>query len=150
ALEEIQRQADRNEPVRWPAQSGRPLFTVPAARRDACRIAVGQQIARVDALRSQTIHAFCQSILRQFPVEADIDPQFSIIEGFDRSLLYDRIFDAWIDHETRVKASADAAREWEALLEQCNYVFLARGLIFSLLEKRHLLLDDSYDIGSIA
>src|SRR5579872_655982 len=147
ALEEIQRQADRNAPIRWPADSEHPLFET--ANRDACRRAVERQLAQIDALRSQTIHSFCQSLLRQFPIEAGIDPQFRIIEGFDRSLLYDQIFDAWVDHETRVRANPQAARDWEALLDQCTYVFLARGMIFTLLEKRHLLLDERYDIGSI-
>ncbi|HJT17292.1 MAG TPA: UvrD-helicase domain-containing protein, partial [Thermoanaerobaculia bacterium] len=117
ALEEIQRQADRNEPIRWPRDSQHPLFET--AQRDACRAAVERQLQRIDALRSQTIHSFCQSLLRQFPIEAEIDPQFRIIEGFDRSLLYDEIFDAWVDNETRVRANPLAARDWEALLEQC-------------------------------
>ncbi|HEY6893134.1 MAG TPA: UvrD-helicase domain-containing protein, partial [Rhodanobacteraceae bacterium] len=147
ALEDIHRQADRNGSIQWPHDSEHPLFKT--EQRDACRRAVERQLQRIDALRSQTIHSFCQSLLRQFPIEADIDPQFRILEGFDRSLLYDQIFDVWVDDETRVRGSREAARDWEALLEQCNYVFLARGIIFQLLEKRHLLLDDRYDIGSI-
>ncbi len=141
ALAEIDAGADR-----WPANSDRPLIVVgPAARRAAQR-----QIARIDGLRSQTIHSFCQSLLRQYPIEAGIDPQFRIIEGFDRSLLYNQIFDDWVDDETRVRGDATAAREWEAVLEHCTYLFIARGYLFTLLEKRHLLLDPRYDIGDIA
>lgn len=146
ALEDIRHQADRNQPVRWPAGSEHPLFEAPPS----CRGRAEEQLARIDALRSQTIHSFCQSLLRQYPIEAGIDPQFRIIEGFDRSLFYDQVFDDWVDHETRVQGRADAAREWEALLEHRTYFFFARADIFELLERRHLLLDESYDIGCIA
>ncbi len=34
-----------------------------------------------------TIHSFCARILREYPVEADIDAGFSVLEGHDRELL---------------------------------------------------------------
>jgi ATP-dependent helicase/nuclease subunit A len=34
-----------------------------------------------DGLRIQTIHAFCQTLLRRFPIEAGISPHFSIIDN---------------------------------------------------------------------
>ncbi len=149
ALTEMQRQLDNDATGCWPLESDRPLFRVPPAQRETCRHAVERQLARIDGIRSQTIHSFCQSLLRQYPIEAGIDPQFRIIEGFDRSLLYDQIYDQWIDDETRLRPRPDAAREWEVLLEHCTYLFQARNFIFALIEKRHLLLDDRYDIGGI-
>ena len=130
----------------WPVKSNQPLFeAAPAARERAER-----QLARIDNLRSQTIHSFCQSLLRQYPIEAEIDPQFRILEGFERSRVYGEIFEEWVDHETRVRGLSQAEREWEVVLEHCTYFFLAKGYIFTVLEKRHLLLDESYDIGTIA
>jgi hypothetical protein len=38
----------------------------------------------------------------------------------------------------------------EALLEHYGYLFLARNAIFTIVDKRHILLDPRYDIGSIA
>ena len=149
ALAEIELQLEGDR-VRWPAGSDHPLFEVSSAQREACRRAVQRQLARIDGLRSQTIHAFCQALLRQYPIEAGIDPQFRIIEGFDRSLLYGQLYDDWIDDETRVRADPNAAREWEALLEHCTYLFQAQNYIFSLVDKRHLLLDAHYEIGTIA
>ncbi len=149
ALTEIRAQLD-GDPIRWPAGSDHPLFEVQSAQRDVCRRAVERQLARIDGLRSQTIHAFCQTLLRQYPIEAGIDPQFQIIEGFDRSLLYGQLYDDWIDDETRVRANPNAAREWEALLEHCTYLFQARNYIFALVDKRHLLFDTRYGIGTIA
>ena len=149
ALAEIDLQL-AGDTIRWPSGSDHPLFEVPPAQRDACRRAVQRQLARIDGLRSQTIHSFCQMLLRQYPIEAGIDPQFRIIEGFDRSLLYGQLYDDWIDDETRVRADPTAAREWEALLEHCTYLFLAQNYIFSLVDRRHLLLDTRYNVGTIA
>jgi ATP-dependent helicase/nuclease subunit A len=150
ALNEIHGQLERGDEVRWPARSDHPLFTIPEKQRDACRAAVERQLARIDSLRSQTIHSFCQTLLRQYPIEAGVDPQFRVIEGFDRSLLYGQIYDAWIDDETRLRPHASAAREWESLLEHYGYLFQARAAIFTIVDKRHILLDRKYDIGSIA
>src|SRR5437660_12493618 len=117
ALTEIERGADR-----WPVNSDRPLFQVgPAARR-----AADGQLAPIDALRSPPIHSFCQSLPRQCPIEAGLGPQFRIIEGFDRSLLYGQIFDEWIDDETRHHPNPKAPAEWEALLEHYGYLFQAK------------------------
>lgn len=42
-------------------------------------------------MRILTVHAFCQSILRRFPVEAGVSPQFRAIEERDQQDLLDRI-----------------------------------------------------------
>jgi ATP-dependent helicase/nuclease subunit A len=134
-----------DEAVRWPIGSDRPLLEVRAEQRQA----VERQMAHIDGLRSQTIHSFCQMLLRQYPIEGGVDPQFRVIEGFDRSLLYGQIYDAWIDDETRLHPRPQAEREWEALLDHCGYLFLARNMIFALIDRRHLLLDQRYDIGTM-
>lgn len=38
-------------------------------------------------LKIYTIHAFCQSILKRFPIEAEISPHFKVIEDLDSQLL---------------------------------------------------------------
>jgi ATP-dependent helicase/nuclease subunit A len=38
-------------------------------------------------LRIMTIHAFCQSLLRRFPLEAGVAPQFQLVEERDAALL---------------------------------------------------------------
>jgi ATP-dependent helicase/nuclease subunit A len=143
ALTEID---DGLKPVlHWPVNSPHPLLTV----TPEMRAVAAKQLARIDQLRSQTIHSFCQMILRQFPIEAGLDPQFTIVEGFERSRLYGELYDAWIDDETRVHATAEARHDWEVMIEHSGYLFLIRELIFGLIERRDLLLDGSYDIGSI-
>lgn len=37
-----------------------------------------------------TIHSFCSRILREFPVEADVDAAFTVIEEIDRNVLRER------------------------------------------------------------
>ena len=44
-------------------------------------------LARVGHATVSTIHAFCSSLLRRFPVEAGIDPDFSVDDG----LLYETL-----------------------------------------------------------
>ncbi|TCZ54667.1 double-strand break repair helicase AddA [Roseicella aquatilis] len=38
-------------------------------------------------MRISTIHAFCQSLLRSFPLEADLPPQFSVLEEQDAAAM---------------------------------------------------------------
>jgi ATP-dependent helicase/nuclease subunit A len=149
ALAELEMRFDDDE-IAWPVGSAKPLFVVPRDRKDAYRRACAKQLARIGSLRSQTIHSFCQSLLRQFPIEAGLDPQFKIIEGFDRSLLHGQLYDAWIDEETRTNANAAVLREWEVLLAHAGYLFQVRSMIFALVERRDLLDEAGYDMGDIS
>jgi ATP-dependent helicase/nuclease subunit A len=150
ALTEIELRLDAGDDVAWPIGSPSPLYAIGAAQRDATKRACAAQLARIDALRSQTIHSFCQMLLRQYPIEAGLDPQFKIVEGFERSLLIDELYDAWVDGETRVDPSPEHLRDWEHLLGQAPYLFQVRELIFNLIERRDLLADDPGDLGTLA
>ena len=79
ALTEIDLRFDQ-ETIAWPFGSPKPLLTIQPEEREAARRACARQLDRIEGLRSQTIHSFCQSLLRQFPIEAGLDPQFKIIE----------------------------------------------------------------------
>ncbi|HET8796465.1 MAG TPA: UvrD-helicase domain-containing protein, partial [Thermoanaerobaculia bacterium] len=119
----------------WPIGSANPLVTIDPAKR--ARLA--HHLANIDALRSQTIHSFCQSLLRSFPIEAGLDPQFRIIEGFERSLVYGQLYDTWIDEETRVNPDPALVHEWELLFTHVGYLFIIRELVLTLLNRRDLL-----------
>ncbi len=140
ALEEL----SSSDAPGWPIGSATPLVRVDDARRER----LARHLANIDALRSQTIHSFCQSLLRGFPIEAGLDPQFKIIEGFDRSLLYGQVYDAWIDHETRVSPEPSVVHEWELLFAHVGYLFMIRELVLTLLNRRDLLAETEYDFGS--
>lgn len=48
-------------------------------------------------LKIQTIHSFCASLLRRFPLEAGVSPQFSEMEDRSSALLREEIVDAFSD-----------------------------------------------------
>src|SRR5436305_6722673 len=130
----------------WPDGSPHPLVDVTDAMRRACEA----QLARIDNLRSQTIHSFCQMLLRQFPIEAGLDPQFRIVEGFERSMLYGDVYDAWIDAETRLRPLPEHVAQWELLLGHAGYLFQIRAALLELLNRRDLLQDETLDAGDVA
>ena len=76
----------------------------PAGRdeRDAARALFAQVLDLPGGMRIGTIHAFCQSLLRRFPLEAEITPHFELIEDADALLTMDRARDS-------VLAAADPA-----------------------------------------
>ena len=130
----------------WPPGSAQPLYVVTDAARRACQA----QLARIDHLRSQTIHSFCQMLLRQFPIEAALDPQFRIVEGFERSMLYGDLYDAWVDAETRLHPNPEHVAQWELLLGHAGYLFMIREAVLNLLNRRDLLADETLDAGDVA
>ncbi|QCE32668.1 hypothetical protein FAI41_03215 [Acetobacteraceae bacterium] len=55
-------------------------------------------------VRIETIHAFCESILRRFPAEAKIDPNFSIIDDQEKNhILTQAIEGAFPDHRKSIE-----------------------------------------------
>jgi len=123
--------------TQWPLDSPNPLLTIDDPEK--ARPAIRKHLEQIDKLRSQTIHSFCQSLLRTFPIEAGLDPQFRIIEGFERTLLYGQLYDAWLDDETRVHPNESIIAEWELLFTHVGYLFQIRDVLFSMLERRDLL-----------
>ena len=142
ALEELAATGSRS----WPCGSATPLVLIDDPEAAARRIE--RHLANIDALRSQTIHSFCQTLLRLFPIEAGLDPQFKIVQGFERSLLYGQIYDAWVDSELAAGRPVEQHAEWELLFEHVGYLDQVRDIVFALLDRRDLLDEAGYDIGS--
>ena len=64
----------------------------------------GDERARLEAAllglhraRVQTIHAFAGDLLRERPVEAGIDPRFTVLEDLAASLDFDTAYRSWLD-----------------------------------------------------
>ena len=144
----LSREDGEGPPASWPAGSPNPLVVI--EDHEKARRAIAHHLANIDLLRSQTIHSFCQSLLRTFPIEAGLDPQFKIIEGFERSLLYGQLYDTWIDEETRIHPSDEIVREWELLFTHLGYLFQIRDVILGMVERRDLLNEADYDFGTFA
>ena len=144
AIVSLHRTLDRPEPS-WPEEN--PIFTIPAGEREARRAAVERHFRQVERFQSQTIHSFCQRILRMFPLEAGVSPHFSIIQGFERASLYDEIYDRWLQTETA--EGTDNFGEWETVLEHFRYLNQVRMKLFAMIGKRDLIVDERYSLGSI-
>ncbi|GBR02819.1 double-strand break repair helicase AddA [Acetobacter oeni] len=59
---------------------------VPVSARPQARALFARVLDLPGGMRIGTIHAFCQSLLRRFPLEAAINPHFTLLEDTDASL----------------------------------------------------------------
>lgn len=62
-------------------------------------------------LRIQTIHSFCASLLRRFPLEAGVSPQFAELDDRTARLIQDEIVEEMAE-ALAPEAVADLARAW--------------------------------------
>ena len=58
-------------------------------------------VARLEEARLSTIHGFCNDLLHERPVEARVDPRFTVLTEPQAEALYRRAFDRWIEAELR-------------------------------------------------
>jgi ATP-dependent helicase/nuclease subunit A len=58
-------------------------IAIDAATRRRARALFAQVLDQPGGMRVGTLHAFCQSLLRRFPLEAEISPHFALIEDHD-------------------------------------------------------------------
>jgi ATP-dependent helicase/nuclease subunit A len=70
------------------------LKDIPAKQLRDARTLFAQAIETPGGLKIQTIHSFCASLLRRFPLEAGVSPQFKEIEDRAAELLRADILDA--------------------------------------------------------
>lgn len=71
-----------------------------------------------------TIHGFCARLLREFPVEADIDPQFALLDAHQSSMLEEAVVEESLTEF--ISAKHQAITELAAAVGRPR---LARGLI---------------------
>lgn len=60
---------------------------VAEAQRDTARTLFAHALETPGGLRIQTIHAFCESVLHRFPVEAGVPFDFTVLEDFEREAM---------------------------------------------------------------
>ncbi|HXV49536.1 MAG TPA: UvrD-helicase domain-containing protein [Candidatus Binatia bacterium] len=77
-----------------------------------------------DALRHMersdigTIHSFAATLLRLYPLEAGVDPQFHEDEGAEFDRLFDEEWDLWLDQELALDSLH--AEDWRNILARCQ------------------------------
>lgn len=110
------------------------------ATRNAARALFAQVLDCPGGMRIGTIHAFCQSLLRRFPLEAVIAPQFQLMEDPDTaSVLHQALETEILETASRGSGEGFAAlsqkREYNSVKEFAAKLYGTRG---SLSGFRHM------------
>ena len=101
------------------------LVTPTAEARTRARALFAQVLDLPGGMRISTIHAFCQSLLRRFPLEAEMSPHFRLVEEHDAREALDAAREAFLPNADSAAiaalaglASADGFGALTALLER--------------------------------
>jgi ATP-dependent helicase/nuclease subunit A len=78
--------------LRTRIEQRRGLSTSPEERDRLAAAALALESARIG-----TIHAFAAELLRQRPVQAGVDPWFTVLADADNEAIYAEAFDAWFE-----------------------------------------------------
>jgi ATP-dependent exoDNAse (exonuclease V) beta subunit len=68
-----------------------------AAEDDVARTRVDAALAKLEEAHVNTIHGFCADLLRERPVEAFVDPLFTVLTEAESRRVFDRAFRAWLE-----------------------------------------------------
>lgn len=96
------------------ALAGQPPVTDPAQLAAARRL-FARALETPGGLKIQTIHAFCDALLRRFPLEAGVSPRFAVLGDRDIAQLRARLR---LDLAARAESGADPA--FDQLAEVLN------------------------------
>ena len=112
---------------------------VPATpeKRQEARALFAQVLDLPGGMRIGTIHAFCQSLLRRFPLEAAISPHFQLVEEGDARLAMDGAREDVLAH-----ADPDAMRELAGLVNAEAF-----GWLVMTLQNQRGRLDAALDLA---
>ncbi|WP_299133608.1 double-strand break repair helicase AddA [uncultured Amaricoccus sp.] len=81
---------------------GEPGATIPPVDLDRARTLFARALETPGGLKIQTIHAFCDSLLRRFPLEAGVAPRFSVLEDRQARALREAALDAVAEAEPAI------------------------------------------------
>ncbi len=77
----------------------KPLrLALPSGLDAAQQRALSAAAAKLDELTTTTIHAFCQTIISSYAVEANIDPGARILDAVQATATFDSVFEQWLKH----------------------------------------------------
>ena len=89
------------------------------------------------AARISTIHAFCAALLREYPMEADVDPAFAVLEGIDAAQLRHQAVRQTLESLARTRDSDPDKEALRRTLAEWPRRYLEQVLEY-LLEKKHI------------
>ena len=85
-----------------------PLRDVLGAGLDSKQLAsLSLAASALDGLTTATIHGFCQLLIADHAVEADIDPGARVVDEDTAKAMFDRVFDAWLTRRLSAEGSPD-------------------------------------------
>jgi ATP-dependent exoDNAse (exonuclease V) beta subunit len=80
---------------------------LPDGPTEAQRRALSDAAGKLDELTATTIHAFCQTIICSYAVEADIDPGALILDATQAEAAFEAVFEQWFRRRLNGPARAD-------------------------------------------
>lgn len=101
--------------------------------REVARHLYEKHLSAIQSLRTTTFHAFCQEILRRFPLEADVPPGFELIETTTE--LEDA---AWlaVDRRALREKESPLSAALDLLLRECGGFHGTRAVLDDFLAHR--------------
>lgn len=69
------------------------------AADEGARQLLDRALASLEEAHVSTIHGFCAELLRERPVEAGVDPLFTVMTEAQARRLFDEAFDAWLQEQ---------------------------------------------------
>ena len=86
-------------------------------------------LRRIERSEIGTIHSFAATLLRLYPMQSGVDPQFVEDDGSRFELLFDELWSLWLDQE--LARSSSRSDQWKRALRRLQLGEL-RALAFSL------------------
>lgn len=80
---------------------------LPKGLRPAQHSALSAAAGKLDELTATTIHAFCQTLICSYAVEADIDPGARILDAAHAEATFDAVFEQWFRRRLNGPLRAD-------------------------------------------
>ena len=105
-------------------------------RGELARAGLHEALRELESARIGTIHAFAAGLLRERPVEAGVDPGFTVADPLTARLLLDRTWEAWLPEALSDPSAAETVRQ---AIERGLGLERLRDLAFALVDARDRL-----------
>jgi len=94
------------------------LITLYQLSKDELNQRIHEALRNMERSDIGTIHSFAATLLRLYPLEAGVDPQFREDDGREFERLFDEQWDQWLDQELAL--DSPRAGEWRTILGRCR------------------------------
>ncbi|MBN1783863.1 MAG: UvrD-helicase domain-containing protein, partial [Alphaproteobacteria bacterium] len=93
-------------------------ITPTAEKQNKARTLFASVLDNIHTLKIQTIHAFCQSVLQKFPIEADLSPSFAMMDDATRQFYIQQAYDRMLKEAFAVNGNQELRRAFEYTAEK--------------------------------